>query len=166
MTLNQLPMTSPKPTYRWIPWLFVAAMGLVVVVNGALVYFALGTRSAVIGKSPYEEGRHYAERLAERDAQAGQNWQVSAGYVGDLHGGRIDIDLRDAAGKPIDGAQVVVRVGRPVGNLPADRVALQQQGQGHYSAAYTVTSAGQWDLAIDIAGVGLGFASEKRIVVK
>jgi len=166
MTIQPPPSTLQKSGYRWIPWLFVAAMGLVVVVNGGLVYFALESRSAVVGKSPYEEGRRYAQLLAERDAQAGQRWQVSAGYVGDLRAGRIEIELRDGAGKPIDGAQVVARVGRPVGNLPPDRVRLQPQGQGLYGAPYTVSSAGQWDLGVEIDGVGLGFASEKRIVVK
>ena len=166
MTMQQSPSEPGKPTYRWIPWLFVAAMGLVVLVNGVLIYFALGSRSAVVGKSPYEEGRLYGRTLAQRDAQAGQNWRVSAGYVGDLRGGKIASDLRDGAGAPIDNARVLAKVSRPVGHAPPQIVALQPQGQGRYAAEYTVATAGQWELAIEIDGVGLGFSSQTRFVVK
>ena len=166
MSISQSGQPARKSSYRWIPWVFVAAMGVVIVVNGALVYFALGSRSAVVGNSPYEEGRQYAQILARQNAQGGQNWQVAAGYFGDLHQGRIEIELRDAAGKPIDNAQVVVRVTRLVGYLPGEAVTLQSQGSGRYANRYIMAAAGQWDLLIEVAGAGAGFSSQKRIVVK
>jgi nitrogen fixation protein FixH len=166
MSISQSSRPVHKSTYRWIPWVFVAAMGVVIAVNGALVYFALGSRSAVVGNSPFEEGRRFAQILARQNAQNEQNWQVAAGYFGDLHQGRIEIELRDAAGKPIDNAQVLVRVIRPVGHLPGEALTLQGQGNGRYANSYTMAAAGQWDLLIEITGAGAGFSSQKRIVVK
>jgi hypothetical protein len=59
---------------------------------------------------------------------------------------------------------VLAWVSRLVGR-PPQQVMLRRKG-GRYAAQYTVASAGQWDLAIEIDGVGLGFASQTRFVVR
>ena len=63
-------MIIAKPnTYRWIPWVFVGAMALVVAVNGGLVYFALREPVGIIVKNPYQDGLRYNRTLEERQRQ-------------------------------------------------------------------------------------------------
>ena len=50
---------------RWIPWVFVGGMGLVIGVNAILVWFALTTFTGVTTPRAYDRGRTYNDVLAE-----------------------------------------------------------------------------------------------------
>lgn len=157
---------SPRaPRYRWIPWLYVGGMALVICVNAALVYFAIREPIGIVAASPYEKGLHFNRELAQRARQDALGWQVAAGYFATTgNTGEIAIELRDGTGKPLAGLQPRVRLSRPIEVVAPIDVALTDQGNGRYSAIVAPPRHGQWDLTIDIAAPTL-FNAVHRIVV-
>src|SRR5690606_15078373 len=63
-----------RPRGWWYPWLFVAALGLVVAVNGVLISYAVGSFSGLDTAQPYERGLDYNATLAAARAQEEMGW--------------------------------------------------------------------------------------------
>jgi nitrogen fixation protein FixH len=84
---------------RWIPWVFVGGMGLVVAVNALLVWFALSTFTGVTVPRAYERGRGYDQVLTEAARQDALGWR------GDitLEAGMLRLAMQDAAQQPLHG---------------------------------------------------------------
>lgn len=153
--------------YRWIPWMFVAGLGLVVAVNSVLVYFATRQPVDVVGGSPYDDGLHYNKVIAERQREAAQGWHVAAGYFGGVaRPGEVAVEVQDRAGKPIDGLVVKVKFARPIETMSSVEATLERTRPGRYSADVVVPHAGQWDLEVDMSGDAGRFHSLRRIVVR
>jgi len=164
MTVDAFVSSRPR-RYRWIPWLYVVAMTVVICVNAVLVYFAVREPVGVVAASPYEKGLHFNAELAQRARQDALGWQVAAGYFPKAGGtGEIAIELRDSAGKPLAGLQPHVRLSRPIEVVAPIDVVLNDQGNGRYTAIVAPPRRGQWDLAIDVAGPQT-FNAVHRIVV-
>lgn len=164
MTVDAFVSARPR-RYRWIPWLYVLAMTVVIGVNAVLVYFAVREPVGVVAASPYEKGLHFNTELAQRAQQDALGWQVAAGYFPQAGGtGEIAIELRDSNGKPLIGLQPRVRLTRPIEVVAPIDVVLKDQGNGRYAARIAPTRHGQWDVAIDIAAPH-HFTAVHRIVV-
>ncbi|MFW5680782.1 MAG: FixH family protein, partial [Pseudomonadota bacterium] len=67
-------MTEPARKSRWIPWAFVAFFGVVFLVNGVMVYFAVTTFAGVERRDAFKRAQSYNEVLAEARAQAALGW--------------------------------------------------------------------------------------------
>lgn len=151
--------------YRWIPWVFVGAMTVVVVVNAGLVYFALRRPVGIVAASPYEAGLKFNAVLAQQARQASIGWRVAAGYfpAGDRTG-TVAIDIRDKAGTVIRGLQPRITLLRPVDVVDPVIVALAETSPGRYAAMVALPLHGQWDMTIDIDAPHR-FTATHRIVV-
>lgn len=161
-------MTPPDPRRsRWIPWLFVAGMSLVVAVNGVLVYFATREPVGIVVRNPYVEGLRYGERLAERDRQAALGWQVAAGVIGSAGSEpvRIRILVSDSSGTPLSGLKGRLRLERPIERLPPIEIDLNATGEGEYAAAAVLPRAGQWEMTVDLVAGSQRHSSSTRIMV-
>ena len=91
-------MHDPKRS-RWIPWVFVGGMTLVVMVNLVLVYFAVSTFTRVTVPRSYERGRGYDTVLAEAARQDALGWQAEVA----LAGGALRVAATDREGRPVHG---------------------------------------------------------------
>ena len=162
-------MIIAKPnTYRWIPWVFVGAMALVVAVNGGRGYFALREPVGIIVKNPYQDGLRYNRTLEERQRQKALGWQVAAGMSGKSapSATEIRIEARDGAGRVLDGLKGRMRFDRPVERLPAIEAELIQIGPGAYVASVVLPRPGQWDMTVDLNNGRDSHSASRRVQVE
>lgn len=83
----------------WIPWVFVGGMLLVLLVNGVLIFAAIGSFTGVtVGKS-YDKGRTYNHVLAEAARQDALGWTSEVA----LRDGVLQVQVRGRDGMPVQG---------------------------------------------------------------
>jgi len=71
---------------------------------------------------------------------------------------RLELTLRDAAGRPLPGATVRLDLTMPAMEMPPNRPAMTDAGNGLYRARAIFTMAGDWQIQVDAA---LGQGSER-----
>jgi len=132
---------------RWIPWVFVGGMLVVVVVNLVLVYSALTTFTGVTTGQAYDRGRAYNQVLAEAARQDALGWTARVA----LEGGVLEVAVDDRAGLPVPGRLEGVAV-RPLEGteLPLDFVAVEP---GRFRAAAALPARGQWEARLALTGL-------------
>lgn len=148
--------------WRWFPAGLIAAMGLVVAVNGYMVYDALETFPGQAGQDGFDLSNEYQRVLATAQQQAALGWHVEA----ETAGGRVPVlHLTGRDGAPLDGVTIDAKAERPVG--PADSTALSFRavGNGRFEADKSLFS-GQWDILVTIRAAGHTYSTTRRVVVK
>lgn len=84
---------------RWIPWVFVGGMLVVVAVNAVMVWAALSTFSGLTTGQSYDRGRAYNQVLEEAVRQDALGWTARAS----LREGRIAFAVTDREGRAVEG---------------------------------------------------------------
>lgn len=153
--------TQEHPIDRWIPWMFVAFFAVVFAVNMVFLYFAQTTHTGVVRDKAYEIGLSYNEVVAAAEARDSLGW--TGQIVADEKG--LMFSLADGSGGPLDSADVVSRIKRPVADGHDFTVPLTAKGQGLYVAAVTWPMTGQWDVIIDVTRGDDTFQVRERIVL-
>ena len=131
---------------RWIPWVFVGGMALVVAVNLVLVFAALTTFTGVTTGQSYDRGRAYNAVLAEAARQDALGWTARVTF----DGGLLDVAVADREGQPVRGSLEGVLL-RPLDGreVPLDFVAA---GAGRFRAAPALPARGQWEARLSLHG--------------
>jgi nitrogen fixation protein FixH len=131
-----------------VPWLFVGGMLLVILVNGALVYFAISSFSGLATNDAYDKGLAFNDTVAAVDAQLARGWQMALSTR--VSGGRLDlaVEFRDRAGTPLDGMAVEGYLVRPTSAGHDRAVRLAGLGGGRYEASADLPLPGEWLLTV------------------
>lgn len=155
------------PRDLWVPWLIVAGFGLVTLVNGILVYFAVSSFTGLQIEGHYQRGLNYNEALADERAQDALGWTVGIDFQ-EIGGGRARLSVRaaDRVGKPLNDAGVKVRLIRPVEAGHDMDVTLAAAGDGLYAADVELPLRGQWDIQAQIRHPSGNYSTAKRIVAR
>lgn len=142
--------SAPERRSGWIPWAFVAFMGLVAAVNGVMVYLALSTFTGTTVDRAYERGRRYNEVLAEAARQAAFGWRFELRWAPatEPNKGRLVVAATDRNGAPLEGLAIEGEVLRPLGRPAPIPLALTQAGSGRYVAPVALDGAGQWEVRL------------------
>jgi nitrogen fixation protein FixH len=119
--------------------------GVMFVVNGIFVYYALSTFSGGDTSDPYRKGLHYNEMLAADERQAERGWRTAVAY--DAKAKQLRISMLDKAAEPISGLHVAVMLSRPATNKDDRHLRLKEVSQGVYAADVGLTP-GVWVLAM------------------
>ena len=143
---------ADAPAGRLYPWIFVAAMGLVVLVNGGMIWFAVHTFTGLATQDPYDKGLAFNRTLAAADAQAALGWQVDieavAGPAGPAPTVTLAAAFRDRAGRALDGLQVHAFLVRPTSAGHDSAVDLAAEGEGRYRKTAALALRGEWLLTV------------------
>jgi nitrogen fixation protein FixH len=152
---------------RWVPWAIAAGLGIVVLANGALAYFAARSATGLVTEHPFDEGNGYNRVLAAAAAQDRLGWRQALHFLdaGNARG-ELVIELTDRAGKPVSGLTVTARLVRPVDALPETDLELAETAPGRYAAAATLPRRGQWEVQGSAGHAADVFEFSQRIVVK
>ncbi len=145
---------------RWIPWVFVGGMTLVVLVNLVLVYFALTTFTGVTTGRSYDRGRAYNQVLAEAARQDALGWTARVM----LQGQALSVAVTDREGLPVPGRLSGVLL-RPLegAELALDFAAA---GPGRFLAPVSLPARGQWEARLTLEGqAGARLDIRERLVV-
>lgn len=148
--MARTPPPVPDRRGAWIPWAFVAFMGVVVAVNAVMVYLALATFTGTTVDRAYERGRLYNAVLAEAARQASFGWRFELAWApaGEPFAGRIVLRAADRAGAPLDGLAIEGEVVRPLGRPRPIPLVLAPVGSGRYAAPVALDGAGQWEVRL------------------
>src|SRR5262249_4153197 len=131
-----------------------------------MIRAAVTTFGGVETGSAYQAGRVFEREVEAARAQDARHWQVKGNVrrAGEL--ALIEIEARDAAGKPLNGLEASAALHHPT-NARADHVVpLTESAPGRFSG--TVAAApGQWDVLIDLSRDGERvFRSRNRVVLR
>ena len=161
-------MTAKRASGWWYPWLFVGGMGVVVVVNGILVYFALGTWTGLETDDHYKKGLAYNQDLAATQAQQERGWEATLTVGDQAQDGRLfgaAVTFRDIARKPLDGLTVRLRAERPTHEGYDTAVEMTPHGGGLYKGRIVLALPGQWAMRLVAARGKDQFQTVERIQV-
>jgi nitrogen fixation protein FixH len=138
---TRIPEHDPRRS-RWIPWVFVGGMLLVLAVNVGMVAAALTTFTGVTTGRAYDKGRAYNHVLEEAARQDALGWRATVA----VEGRTLRLAVLDRAGLPVAG-RVQGVLHRPMDGLElpltllagtADLAAAQP---GLWEARLTLTDA-------------------------
>lgn len=136
----------------WIPYTFGLGFAVVLVANGAMVYFATTTFSGLSTRHAYTEGLAYNARIAEEQAQTALGWSWTADLTSGSGSGFGERTLRltgtDAGGHPLDGLALTAEIRRPAEPGLDRTVRLAPVGPGTYEARLDLPKPGQWDILV------------------
>jgi nitrogen fixation protein FixH len=145
---------------RWIPWAFVGGMGVVVLVNLVLVYFAVSTFTGVTVPRAYERGRGYDAVIEEAARQDALGWRAEV----TLAGGVLGVSATDRDGHALAGRIEGVLL-RPLEGLELP-LAFAPRGAGRWAAEALPPQRGQWEARLTLHGPnGTAFDIRHRVLV-
>ena len=152
---------------RLYPWLFVAAMGLVILVNGAMIWFAVHSFTGLATQDPYDKGLAFNRTLAATEAQAALGWHVDIAAASGPAAAAPTVTLaaafRDRAGQALDGLKVRAFLVRPTSAGHDRALVLAGEGEGHYRTTAPLPLRGEWLLTVVAHKDGKTWQSTQRI---
>lgn len=135
---------------------------VIIVVNVVFVTLALRSHSGLVTDHAYEKGLAYNDILDQARAQETLGWQVGV-VVADR---ALLLTLKDAAGAPINDAQVTLSLSRAVHDHEDRTLPTAELGAGQYNAPLPPEVSGYWKLRADIKQGDTAFQFHQDIMVK
>lgn len=148
---NAASRRTAKAGRSWIPWVFVAGFAAVLAVNGALIYFAMGSWAGLADESAFEHGRSYNRDIGEAARQSALGWTLGIALEPVARGsGEVELSVTasDRAGQPLTGLELSAKLERPLGARATIATALVPAADGRYIAKLAVPLRGRWDIHV------------------
>lgn len=123
----------------------IGFFGVMLLVNGIFVYFAVATFSGGDTSDPYRKGLHYNDTLQAADRQAERGWQTEVDY--DDTSRRLRLSFLDKTAEPVTGLRIGAKLSRPATDREDRIVKLTEVAQGIY-AADVALAPGLWVISI------------------
>lgn len=148
----------PKPlTGRHVLIITVLFFLVVIAFDGLLIYLGLSTHPGTVSDRAYQEGLDYNRRIEAARAQAERGWQIATmASVLERDGAarvlRLDLEAKDAAGRPLPGLLLSAEFVRPVTTGLDRQIRLNEAGEGAYVGIVRLPAAGRWQLAVTTVG--------------
>ena len=150
---------------RTVLFCLIAFFAVVALANGIMIRAAVTTFGGVETSSSYQAGLAFAREAAAARAQDTLHWQVKAGVQPLAGRTLVEIDARDAAGRPLPGLQASANLSHPTDRRADQAVTLSEDASGHFRGT-AQPIAGQWDVVIELSRDGERlFRSRNRVVL-
>ncbi len=140
--------TASTPSGRYIPWIYVIGMLVVIAVNGSLIYYAMSTWPGMAATHPYEEGVAYNRELAAEARQEALGWNFEIRLRRGLRGLEMDVEAAGKDGAKLDGLRIAATLERPIGAPETQELKLRPAAAGTYTAPVASLPRGQWEARI------------------
>ena len=152
---------------RWIPAIFFAMFGIIIAVNGIMIYLALDSFTGLQTKNHYREGLAYNQQIEAQRRQEALGWRVETtildqqGLSGRL---RLSVAARDGGALSIDQARLrFLRPGKPDLDFMQ---SLPISGRGPYETEVTWPERGAWDMKLTLYRGADRYQVNRRLVVE
>ncbi len=156
-----------RPRSWWIPWAFVGFFVVVLGANGIMVFFAFDSWTGLATEDAYTKGLAYNEQIADARDQQSLGWKTELNFAPNgTQRGRLELNLKDRHGTPIEGASVMAAFVRPTHAGHDIELVLEPAGVGRYAAEIALPLAGQWDVRLRAEHERGDYRLERRIVVR
>lgn len=152
----------------WYPWLFVGMFAVVIAVNLTLAWFASSTFAGLQTEGAYVKGLAYNQTLAQAQAQERLGWTVAAEATAAGAGAAavVAVDVRDSAGRPVEGLEVQAHLSRPATSGQDRSLGLTRRAPGAYRGEVLLPLAGQWELQVVARRGEEVYQLGKRVVIR
>ena len=127
---------------RHVLMMMLSFFGVIVAVDGFMIYRAVSTFGGLDTQNAYKKGLAYNQRISRDVEQARAGWQDTVEIGGAPQ--HLRVELRDHAGGPIAGKRLVTRIGRPATDRFDVTLDLAETAAGVYEAALPVVAEGSW----------------------
>jgi nitrogen fixation protein FixH len=156
---------SRRLTGRHVLAVLLGFFGVMLGVNGAMVYLALATFGGIDTPDAYRKGLAYNATIAEESVQGSLGWTTRLRYDEPLDVLRLEVS--DGAGRGVSGLRIAGRLMRPATSR-LDRAIgeLVDRGRGHYELSLDGVEAGAWIVAFEAQGSrpdGATFRMKERL---
>lgn len=163
--------TSVRPqreiTGRFVLIALLAFFGVIIAVNGTMLYLATSTFSGADARNGYDVSQNYNREIAAARAQAERGWRGTAQVVRTADGAGVLLDLRDSGGAPVTGLDVEARLRHPSNRHQDHAFALRERAPGRYDHAEPGVLPGAWDVVFTARRNGEKvYATQSRIILK
>lgn len=165
-------MAGRRTAGWWYPWIFVAGMLVVVVVNVALAAFAVGTFPGLETVGHYRKGLAYNTNIEAARLQAQRGWRMELSFAPEAEApeedrrGRLRAAFTDHDGNPLSRLTVEAVLTRPTREGYDFRVPLSAEGGGVYSAVIGFPLPGQWAARILAGEDDQHFQEIRRLLIR
>ena len=151
-----------KSAWRFFPWAVAGAIGLVVVVNGGMIYAAVHSFPGKAGEAGFALSNHYDAVLALAENEAALGWSIAAATDRQA---RPIVTLTGRDGRALPAIAVTGSAGRPLGDQEAVQLLFRETEPGRFVAASALSVPGQWDLTLSISAGEHTMAATRRVIV-
>lgn len=118
--------------------------GTIITVNLTLAVFANTSWTGLVVKNTYVESQRFNAVTGELENQRRLGWVPRIVY----ENGSLTLRLRDADGAPVRGANVAIRIGRPVHENDDLDIVLKEAREGEYASRASL-GTGEWIARIE-----------------
>jgi nitrogen fixation protein FixH len=160
-------MKQARPlTGRTVLLCLIAFFGVVATANAIMIRAAVSTFGGVETSSSYQAGLAFTQNAAAAHAQDELHWDVKANVRPVGKGIVVEIDARDAAGRPLSGLEANVILHHPTDARADQTVTLGESGTGHFRGT-AARFGGQREVLIELSRGGERlFRSQNRLVLQ
>ena len=151
-----------RSAWRFYPLGVAGCMSVVIAVNFFMAYQALHTVPGKAGGDGFDLSNRYNAVIERVQKEAALGWTMNAVANQER---RPVVELTDAHGAPIAGAQLAGSAVRPLGANNTATLAFQEAAPGRYVAAAPLPQEGQWDLMLTATAQGHDITATRRIVI-
>lgn len=134
--------------------------GVMFLVNGIFVYFAVATHSGGDTSRPYQKGLDYNRTLEAGRIQSALGWRAALAY--EAEAGQVIVRLADEAGAPVTGHVVTGRLTRPATDREDRSLRFAEAAPGLY-AAQAAIAPGRWVVTVTSRAPGAGGKAAFRL---
>lgn len=152
-----------KSLWRFFPWAVAAGIGLVVMVNGGMIYAAIHSFPGRADEEGFLLSNHYDAVLAHAEHEASLGWSLAAQVDAE---GRPVLTLKDRNGAPLRDASLTGLAERPLGARERHPLVFHENNAGQYVADARLPAPGQWELTLSASAEGHDVAATRRVVVR
>lgn len=122
--------------------IMVAFFGVVIAVNVLMARLATSTFGGVVVENSYVASQHFNTWLDEAKAEKALGWKALVERTGS---DRVEVRLRDAAGRALGGVKLSAVAEHPLGLRADETLAFRESAPGIYEAPLP---AGRWRLRL------------------
>jgi len=151
-------------TGRMVLFGIFSFFGVIFMVNGAFVYFALSSWPGLTTEKAYEQGRDYNQTLSGVESQKSLGWSSRVEFTADPGRHVFRVIFKDNEGQPLRDLRVRASFQRPVGDEKVIVVVLPEVANGEYESPVLFPLAGKWQANIE-AGMNDGVRYHMRYVI-
>ena len=154
----------------WYPWLFVAAFGVIIAVNGTMAYIAVDSWTGLETEQPFQRAQAYNAELAQKSMQTQLGWNASAQFepapiADNAHAGVVHLSITDREGRGVSGLSVETLAVRPIQEGFDQSLIFAERSPGTYVASIQLPLPGQWELRFTATRADDVFKMRQRILV-
>lgn len=149
---------------RHVLYALFAFFGVMFIVNGIFLYYAVGTFNGFETSDAYRKGLSYNKRIASDEAQTSRGWKPVVQYRNEEQ--KLVVEIRDKQGNGVAGLAIKGELRHPVTDKDDQTLILQEIAAGRYAIPLKL-AAGQWIFSAKITKRGEPeYRFKKRLWVK